>query len=335
MTAQNQKPDMSQLSGKLKYVLWFVLSLQYQFVPGQDIPVPNQYFSDYSLICPALIGKDNCNAIALADQHQWLGIEGAPNTQAIYGTGQFGSSDRNTTRYHGLGLLIARDANGPYSAMQISGTYSFHVLISEARKMHLSFALTPSFSQNSLNQGDFLNYNNDPTITGEHLTVWNPNTGISAAVYNSAYFAGAAVLDIFPQLSYLSEPVETDRNSRQYLFIAGYRFQNRQQNLTFEPSAVFRFKEVISKQVDLNLKVFYKELFWSGLSYRHNLDALPGSTINILPTVGVFIKNLQLSYAFDIGFKGLENRSMGSHYIYLGWNLCKESRGSVPCPVYK
>ena len=326
---------MSQLSGRLKYVLWFVLVMQYQFVSGQDIPVYNQYFSDYSLICPALTGKDNCYAIGLADQHQWLGIEGAPNTQAIYGTGQFGSSDKGATSYHGLGLLIARDANGPYSALRISGTYSFHVLISEAHKMHLAFALVPSFSQSVLNQGDFLNYNNDPAITGEHLTVWNPNAGISAALYNSNYFAGVSAMDLLPQLSYLSDPVATDRNSRQYFFIAGYRFHNRQNNLVFEPSAVFRFNELISKQVDLNLKVFYKEFFWSGISYRHNMDVIPGSTINILPVIGVFIKNLQLSYVFDFGFKSLQNRSLGSHYIYIGWRLCKESKGSVPCPVYK
>ena len=326
---------MLRLSGKIKYIILFVLATQYQFVPGQDIPVYNQYFSDYSLICSALTGKDNCYAIGLTDQHQWLGIEGAPNTQAVYGSGKFGSSDKGATSYHGLGLLIARDANGPYSVMRISGTYSFHVLISEARKMHLAFALIPSFSQSVLNQGDFLNYNNDPLITGEHLSVWNPNAEISAAVYNSYYFAGASVMDIFPQISYLSDPVEADRNSRQYFIIGGYRFHNRQNNMTFEPSAVFRFNEHTSKQLDLNLKVYSKEIFWSGISYRYSLDAIPGSTINILPTIGVFIKNLELSYTFDLGFKGLQNRSLGSHYIYLGWRLCKENRGSIPCPVYK
>lgn len=335
MTVQNQKPDMWQLSDRLIYIIPFFLVMQYQFVSGQDIPVYNQYFSDYSLICDALTGKDNCYSIDITDMHQWLGINGAPNTQAIHLTGQFASSEKHTTSYHGLGIMLARDINGPYSALRFSGTYSFHILLSENRKLHLSFAISPSCTQNILDQGNFYNLNNDPVITGRQITAWNPNAGISAAIYNSVYFAGAGVTGLFSPASYLSDPVETDLNRRQYMFIAGYRFYNLQHNLILEPSAVFRMNEIIFKQADLNLKVFYKDFLWSGLSYRHNLDIAPGSTSDILPAIGIFIKNLQISYAFDISFRNLENRSNGSHYIYLAWKLCKAGKGSLPCPVFK
>ncbi|MBN2611983.1 MAG: type IX secretion system membrane protein PorP/SprF, partial [Bacteroidales bacterium] len=183
-------------------------------------------------------------------------------------------------------------------------------------------------------QSTFQNFNNDPMITGERLSAWNPNAGISASVYSPDFFAGLSAINILPKINFLTSTAESESMMISYFAIAGYRFHNSRNILMFEPSAVFGVKELYTKQLDLNLKLFYKNIMWSGISYRHNLDALPGRTVSILPTIGIYIKNLQVSYAFDLGFKGLQNQSFGSHYIYLGWSLCKESMKMVPCPVY-
>ena len=326
---------MLRLSDKIKRFIVFYAAIFPAFVAGQDLPVFNQYFTDYTLLNQALIGLHNCYSINISDQHQWFGISGAPNTQILYANGRFGWDNRNEKKYHGLGAILMRDQNGPYAQLGFSGIYSYHLLISESRKAYISFALTGILSQSSLDQTGFNNYTNDPAVTGERLRTWNPDATVAMAIYNPDFFAGITIANILPQISTLSEPVPADINPRHYFFIAGYRLYNYNRDITFEPALVLKLTENIQNQVDINLKVIFENIFWTGLSYRHNLDNFPGSMITLIPAAGITIRNFSINYAFGMGFNNLQSHSLGSHYFQLTWKLCKESRGEVPCPVFK
>lgn len=315
------------------YIFIFGLII-FSGVKGQELPLFNQYFSDYTLVNPALTAVNNCYSVNIADNHQWLGIENAPNTQALYANGRFNPKRQDIKNYHGIGAMIARDENGPFREFNISGTYSFHLLISESRKTHLSFALSALLYQSSLDESGFNNYTNDPLVTGERISVWYPDFVLAAAVYNPSYFAGITIADFLTTMSGVFEPAENEISRTSFFLIAGYRFRKKH-DLVLEPSVVYKLNGTFQNQADFNIKAIYKKVMFAGISYRHNLDDFPGATVNLIPAVGVAIKNLNINYAFGIGFNNLQGQSMGSHFLHLSWKFCKEEKGAVPCPDFK
>lgn len=318
----------------MKKFLYIFLSFTCFLSRAQDLPLYNQYFHDYILINPAFTGKNNCFSVNIADHHQWLGINSAPNTQALYINTRVNPKKSRVSNYHGIGAMVARDQNGPYSQLGFSATYSYHILMSKNRNTFLSFALKGEIFQSVMNQSVLHNYYNDPLVTGERLSAWNPGATFAIAVYNPNYFAGITVADILPQITYLSDPVEAELNRRHYFFIAGFRTYKRN-DFSFEPGLVYKTDENLQNQVDINCKMFYKDMLWAGISYRRNLNDFPGSTITLLPAAGIAFKNLEINYAYGLAFNNLQSRSLGSHYLHIAWKLCKETRSAVPCPAYE
>jgi len=78
-------------------------------------------------------------------------------------------------------------------------------------------------------------------------------------------------------------------------------------------------------QVDVNTKVFYKEDYSLGISYRHK-DA-------VVVMLGVKFKQFYLGYAYDIVLSNIQKYSAGSHEIIVGFNI-QQSRAQWKYPRY-
>jgi hypothetical protein len=118
---------MCRLSGSRIWLLIPVLGVFIARLAAQELPVFDLYLHDYTLLNPALPGRENCRVFSLADHHQWLGIRDAPNTQVINAYGRFYLPQGSTDIWHGLGIRLFRDINGAYQQMNLGGTYAFHV----------------------------------------------------------------------------------------------------------------------------------------------------------------------------------------------------------------
>lgn len=309
-----------------------ILITAFAVARSQDMPVCSQYFADYEILNPAFTGWENCYTVSLSDHHQWLGMKASPNTQFAFARGRF--TLPRATNYHGLGVMVTRDQNGSYRNMEADLVYAYHVRLSDAGKTYLSLGLTAAIDQVTLDEGEFYNYNNDPVISGARLSAWNPDLSVGAGLYNQFYYGGIAACNLLPVLSFVTDPQTADKNRRLYIAVAGLKINSRRSELKFEPSVVFNYLETLYSRIDLNMKVFYRQSLWLGLSARKYLTDDMASSLAVLPSVGISISNLEIAYSYGLGFSSIQRRSYGNHSIMLKWKLCGESKGALPCPAY-
>jgi type IX secretion system PorP/SprF family membrane protein len=302
------------------------------FSGAQDLTVYNQYFLDYEILNPAFTGWNDCFTVTLSDNHRWIGIKSSPNTQFAYARDRF--SRNKASGYHGLGMMVSRDHNGSYQSFEADLIYSYHVLLSSRGKSYLSFGLSASVNQTEIDEGEFYNYTFDPVISGARISAWNPDLAIGACLYNRNYFGGISASGLLPSFSYVSEPVPSDKNYRLYILTGGLRKNLRRYNLELEPSVTFLHMETLYSRIDLNCKGTYRQSFWLGISLRKYLANDFSSSLVLLPSAGFHIHAIEIDYSYELGFTSLQRQSYGTHTLILLWKICRESKGTVPCPAY-
>ena len=114
-------------------------------------------------------------------------------------------------------------------------------------------------------------------------------------------------------------PMDVDFNgtaiynqARHYYFLAGYDY-----DITDDFSLrgnIFSKTDGVSLQTDLNINTFYKENYWTGISFRYE-DAL-------CFLVGFQVaNNLTFAYAFDLVTSKLSSQANGSHEVLLRYSF--------------
>ena len=301
---------------------------------GQEQVAYNQYFVDYTLMNPALIGRYNCYTISLAHHHQWLGLPGAPNTQLLYAQGRIGPNHFKASNYHGLGAKLMKDRNGPGGTFAVSATYAYHILLARHQDIHLSLALAGFAEQHYLDQSGFDNYASDPAVSGGRESFIRPDADFAFLLYSPKYFLGGTAANLIPSAGSFSQPPATPKYTRTYFFLGGMRLDSPDDDLAFQPVIAFKWNDQLHQQLDINLKVLYAERVWGGLSYRRTMDELPGRSKALAAALGMVWEHLYINYGYEAGFNGLQWKSWGSHQLRLGWRICRAGKVMVPCPAY-
>jgi hypothetical protein len=74
------------------------------------------------------------------------------------------------------------------------------------------------------------------------------------------------------------------------------------------------------------------DLWWIGLSFRHNLNTTPGKAIAILPMAGINIGNFGIGYAMELTPSHIIRHNYGTHELIISYRICKDG---FRCPVYR
>jgi hypothetical protein len=90
-----------------------------------------------------------------------------------------------------------------------------------------------------------------------------------------------------------------------------------------EPSFLLKVSENGVGQLDVNLKFYFKEDYWAGLSYRTgsysriSQTSLQGRGSSLIIMAGARIDKFYLGYAFDYSFSSISTRTIGSHELMI------------------
>jgi len=315
-----------------------ILFLFLQNLQAQDMPGSSQYLFSGFLLNPAVAGTNECKELRITDRHQWLGVPLAPNTQTISYHMRY-DPDGKQISYHGFGIIVGNDVNGPLKKFGAELAYAYHTTLIEnrnkAKNMHLSFGLSVSGANFILDESIFEPaMSSDPILTGakEVAKVFNANVGVF--LYSHNLYAGIAGRQLIP--SNISFYGNEEKTQPMHLFLyAGYR------NITtygigVEPSFAFKM-EPSKMQLDVNFKTHFYAILWVGASARFvNNGEFKGNSI--LPMFGFNFEGFNFGYAFDYSLNGISGTHNGTHEIMLGYDICPDRtvRGhrSVPCPAY-
>ena len=327
----------------MKHRLFWLLAsiiISYQSYSQEGIPVYFDYLSDnYYLVYPSMAGISEGGKIRATARMQWFSVEDAPNLQTLNANFRLGESNS------GVGAIFFNDANGYHAQTGLKLTYAHHLKLGgDARYLNqLSFGLSPTYLQSSLDESEFQSVLPDDAITGSRLSesYFNVDLGVSYSIME--FYAHFAINNLLSSQRNLyrygkaNDNVPVIDNLRRYLVSAGYIFGK--QELQFEPSVLFQMTDFTEeKTIDLNAKV-YKDVdfgrIWGGLSYRRSMDGTPFATSDgfgeqrlqlFTPIVGANIKNFMVSYNYSYQSGDIRFDSGGFHQITLGYDFGQSER---------
>jgi type IX secretion system PorP/SprF family membrane protein len=318
---------------KLKYTI--IACFLFTVATNAQEPIYSQYMMNAFLLNPAVAGHEGYTAVNLTVRDQWAGNgKDSPKTYALSAQTRWLKNSfifRSKSIRHrrksmsrggkvGIGGYVFNDVNGAFSKSGIQGTYAYHLTL---RRSQLSFGGSVKVFQYKLDKSKIKLGEEDEFFNLTQSKVVNADANAGVYYSDRNLYAGLSVQNIFQSFSWLNNrPGAGFQLFRQYIMTAGYRF-DVMDFIFLEPSFLFKFTENNISQTDLNVKLYYKEDYWGGISYRTgsssavSKESLNGKGSSIIFMVGARVDKFYFGYSFDYTFSSYSKTTFGSHEIIL------------------
>ena len=286
-------------------------------VKSQQLPLYSQYMMNGFLLNPAIGGVDGLTSFNLTAREQWLGFENAPRTIAVSGQTRLlrnspirrGRSVRHRPTQMsrsgnvGLGGYVFNDRNGIIDRTGIQGTYSYHIPMD---RNQLSFGVSLTAFQLKLDDRNMvLNSVDDPLLNNSRKALFVPDINMGVYYSNPSYYVGFSTAQLLQSaLKFGSDGYQDFKMLRHYYLMGGYGFF-LPNGVTIEPSLLIQATMESQVQVDINTRVYYRDDYWGGISYRTS-----GALVMM---GGVKVDRFYFGYAFDYSMSSIRKHSFGSH----------------------
>lgn len=293
----------------------------------------SQFMVNPFLVNPAFGAAEDFIDIKAGFRSQWAGWENSPQSMYVSGHSPIGKphvkqthkgDDRN---YFGLGGLVYTDKSGPTSRTSAYLNFCYNLQITEStgygykRKdgIRLSLGSFIGFQQFSIDGSKLETPQNDPRIAEATQTSFEPDFSFGAILYfQDLFWVGASTSQMFSnQLDFSGiETLETDvpsRLSRHFFFSGGSKIEVDRE-VYILPALLVKKTNAAPFSVDVNTRLDYKDMYFGGLSYRHE-DALSVMAGLVLD------KTYEIAYSYDITLSEIGRYSNGSHEVILGIRL--------------
>ncbi|CAZ96130.1 type IX secretion system membrane protein PorP/SprF [Zobellia galactanivorans] len=294
---------MKALCTTIKIVMVCYLAFKMSVAYGQQPPQYTQYMYNTAVLNSGYSASGTLEA-TLLHRSQWVGIDGAPETQSLSVQGKL-------RERIALGLTAINDNIGAANDLDINGTFAYEIPTGYTTKLSLGVNAGIDVLKVDWSKGIYQD-GLDP-VFAENVNKIRPVFGAGAYFYSSNWYVGLSTHNFLNSQIYNDDEVEvTDRKSQYYL-MAGYVL-DLSDNLKFKPAILTKHVAGAPITVDVSGNFLIKETLALGLAYRYNdaISALAGLHIS---------KSFFLGYAYDYSTTGLKSYNDGSHEIILKYNL--------------
>jgi type IX secretion system PorP/SprF family membrane protein len=273
-----------------------------------------QYMYNTININPAYAGSRGTMSIFALHRTQWVGLQGAPVTNAASLHTPINGSNV------GLGLSLINDRIGPSEENDISIDFSYSIAASEGYKLSFGLKATANLLNidfRKLNQYD----NNDYTFDTNIDNKFSPNIGVGFYLHSEDTYIGLSAPNLL-ETKHFDRYAGTGSNSHvatekiHYYLIAGHVF-DLNGSIKFKPSVLAKAVQGAPLQVDLSGNFMINEKFVVGVAYRWSaaVSAMVGFQAS---------DNWFIGYGYDLDTTRLSNYNSGSHEIFLRYELFKQ-----------
>ena len=269
-----------------------------------------QYMYNTANVNPGYVGTRGCLSALLMHRTQWVGLDGAPqtNTFAI-------SSPIGVNQKIGLGLSVINDKLGPSEENAISLDMSYNIPTSENFKLSFGVKATANLFSVDFNKLTIHNPN-DGLIRKNVDNRFFPNVGAGAYWYSDKTYIGVSIPFMLEQ-KYYDNDVQYVASERMHPhLIAGHVFRLSNE-IQFKPATMIKMVKGAPLQVDLSGNFWFNEKFSLGVAYRWDaaVSAMAGFQIS---------DSWMIGYAYDRDVTRLGNYNSGSHEVFLRYELFKK-----------
>ena len=301
------------------FFLVFTLTIGGQFfVLAQQDAQYTQYMYNTFSVNPAYAGSRDALSISALHRSQWVGRDGAPNTQTL-------SVHGPTSNKVGLGLSIVHDeiGNNTNQNTYIDAAFSYTVETSETYK--LSFGVKAGGHLLNLDFNNLRNYRaGGVAITDADLyKKFTPNFGAGIYYHNDKFYTGLSIPNFLQTEHFDSSDgneslVSVDRVT--WYLISGYVF-DMSPSLKFKPAFLLKATAGAPLQADVSANFLLNDKFSMGAAYRWDaaLSALFGFQMTPEFMLG-------LAYDSDISELGGTKYNNGSFEVFLRYEFLKKDK---------
>ncbi|OYQ37643.1 hypothetical protein CHU92_07745 [Flavobacterium cyanobacteriorum] len=278
---------------------------------AQQEPQYTQYMYNTLTVNPGYTGSTPGLEATLLHRSQWVGIDGAPVTQA------FSIHSPVHNGKIGVGLSAVNDRLGPSDEFYVDGNVSYTLFIGKAGRLAFGMkggvrVLNIEWSRGRFFQGA------DPLLNTNINNKINPTVGAGAYYYTDKWYAGVSVPN-FIRNDYYDDIQEDAIASRQhYYIITGYVF-DLADDIKCKPAILAKIVSGAPVTVDFSANFLLQEKVTLGASYRwdDSVSALAGFQ---------FTQNIFAGYSYDYTVTELQKYNNGSHEIILRFNLWPKAK---------
>lgn len=263
-----------------------------------------QYMYNTINVNPAYAGSRGVMSIFGLHRTQWVGLDGAPTTNAFSINAPLGSD-------LGGGLSFVNDKIGPTNENIISADISYTVKTSETYKLSFGIKGTANLFNLDVNK---LNpeQSGDPSLQNLD-NYFSPNVGAGVYFHSDKLYVGVSVPNFFETKHYSDNDFVVTKERTNLYFIGGYVF-DLTENLKFKPAFLTKVVEGAPLQLDVSGNFLINDKFVLGGAWRWSaaVSLMAGFQI----TDGLF-----LGYGYDLETTRLRRYNSGSHEVFLRFEL--------------
>jgi len=320
-----------------KINITFIIILIFIALPknaeAQQLPVYSQYMMNAFLVNPAAAGHEGYTAINLTAREQWAGMPDAPGTYALSLQTRLlknsyisrSASIRKRKRIMsrsgrvGYGAYFFTDMAGAFNRTGMQGTYTYHIPLPSSQ---FSFGVSVTGYQFKINEDKMkLLEPDDQLLLNAERSALIPDANFGVYYSDEHIYAGLSAMQLFQsRLKLGSDEGPGFKMMRHYFLMAGYRFEINP-DILMEPSFLFKTTEKFVSQFDINVKMYFQENYWAGISFRTGgsysivEESLNGKGSSAIIMAGLRVDKIYFGYAFDYTFNAIGARTYGSHEI--------------------
>ncbi len=298
------------MKNRFKYIVLLISVLGSYLTYAQQDPQFTHYMYNTMSVNPAYTGSKGHLSILGLYRTQWVGVNGAPESQVLAVDGPVGNNV-------GLGVVVINDKLGPSNETFLDANFSYTLRLNDESKK-LSFGLKAGgrlfnvdFSKGSFENPDIAFQNN---INNKFL----PTIGAGIYYHTDDSYIGLAIPNFFAEEHYDAEDLNIATERLHYFLIGGTIFDVTA-DVKLKPAFFIKWVPGAPIIADLSANALIKEKLSLGLAYRwdDSLSALMG--LHISP-------NFTIGYAYDFTTTDLRNYNYGTHEIFLRFEFKSEER---------
>jgi type IX secretion system PorP/SprF family membrane protein len=292
-----------------RHILAVVMGLWSALAYGQQEWMYSQYMFNLFDVNAAYAGNHGSPSFALRQRAQWIGLDGAPQSQLI--SAHLPSPQQRL----GYGLRLQHESIGARSQVSARMSVAYKLPMKSSK---LAFALSGGWYQQRFEAGKLTAADaNDQLVQDQNWQVNQISFDASVLWSGDRFYTGIEVSRLNRDIYY------TDKNSlaRMYMhlhWVGGYLWKIRNEDM-LHSSVLVRSVEGRQIQPEAHVAYLWKNKWWLGAGYRWNYGPVGQVHFNIN-------SQWRIGYSFDTA---LQWRGTSSHEVFLGYNLTRGSQPSI------
>lgn len=268
-----------------------------------------QYMYNTINVNPAYAGSRGAMSIFALHRTQWVGLDGAPTTNAVSI-----NTPLNSSRL-GLGVSVINDKIGPTHENTISADLSYTIPVSEIFKLSFGIKATANLFDLDVSR---LSPKQAGDLSLQNFNKFTPNIGTGIYLHSDKAYIGLSIPNFIETNRYDDNDVKIFKEKKSYYLIGGYVF-DLNPTIKFKPALLTKMVEGAPLQVDLSGNFLFNDKFMIGAAYR--VSAAMSGMVGFQVSDGMYI-----GYAYDLETTKLDNYNSGSHEVFLRYEIFKNNK---------